>query len=239
MNLHARNLAIASGVPKELIEECVNFMKNRGVYRKETAEEFMKAYNIFRSVREATPPITQKRVLSTFSSNFKFAGLNEALSLHIVFDCCSKEPIHVTFDSDMKGQNKKLMHQIFGEKSYDWFQKLFAVIQKIRLDYELQGAQIPSKTLTYKLKIIAILVDLICFNMVSLNYDQSKCIYEELIEEYNSESIRNVNEIIVIEDIGIKYGLHLMVELARIFKYNLDQQRLNENLKGLLKGELL
>ena len=40
MNLHARNLALASGVPPELVEEAVRFMKNRGRLRKETADEF-------------------------------------------------------------------------------------------------------------------------------------------------------------------------------------------------------
>lgn len=40
MNLHARNLAFASGVPAELVEEAVRFMKNRGKMRKETADEF-------------------------------------------------------------------------------------------------------------------------------------------------------------------------------------------------------
>jgi hydroxymethylglutaryl-CoA synthase len=40
MNLHARNLAIASGVPPELVEEAVRFMRNRGKLRKESAEEF-------------------------------------------------------------------------------------------------------------------------------------------------------------------------------------------------------
>ena len=40
MNLHARNLALASGVPPELVEEAVRFMKNRGKLRKETADEF-------------------------------------------------------------------------------------------------------------------------------------------------------------------------------------------------------
>lgn len=40
MTLHAKNLALASGVPAELVEEAVRFMKNRGKLRKETADEF-------------------------------------------------------------------------------------------------------------------------------------------------------------------------------------------------------
>ena len=37
MSLHARNLALAAGVPSELVEEAVRFMKNRGNIGKETA----------------------------------------------------------------------------------------------------------------------------------------------------------------------------------------------------------
>jgi hydroxymethylglutaryl-CoA synthase len=51
MSLHARNLALASGVPSELVEEAVRFMRNRGKIRKETAIEFLRAYSIYREVR--------------------------------------------------------------------------------------------------------------------------------------------------------------------------------------------
>lgn len=51
MNLHAKNLAVASGVPKDLVDEAVRFMRSRGKYRKETAEEFLKAYDMYRNVR--------------------------------------------------------------------------------------------------------------------------------------------------------------------------------------------
>jgi len=51
MALHAKNLALASGVPGQLVDEAVRFMKNRGRVRKETAEEFLKAYSIYKEVR--------------------------------------------------------------------------------------------------------------------------------------------------------------------------------------------
>lgn len=47
MGLHARNLAVSSGIPDHLVEEAVQFMKNRGSLKKETAEEFLKAYNVY------------------------------------------------------------------------------------------------------------------------------------------------------------------------------------------------
>jgi hydroxymethylglutaryl-CoA synthase len=74
MQLHAKNLAVASGVPKDLVEEAVRFMRSRGKYKKETAEEFLKAYDMYRNVRlsyqlDQMTPVLQT-VLSTFSGEF-------------------------------------------------------------------------------------------------------------------------------------------------------------------------
>lgn len=41
MNLHAKNIAISSGVPEHLVEEAVHFMKNKGNFKKETAKQFL------------------------------------------------------------------------------------------------------------------------------------------------------------------------------------------------------
>jgi len=47
MNLHARNLAISSGIPDHLVEDAVKYMKNRNSFKKETASEFLKAFNVY------------------------------------------------------------------------------------------------------------------------------------------------------------------------------------------------
>lgn len=53
MTLHARNIAIASGIPEHLVDEAVLFMKNRRTFNKQTALEFLKAYNIFYEIAKA------------------------------------------------------------------------------------------------------------------------------------------------------------------------------------------
>jgi len=98
MNLHARNLALASGVPGELVEEATRFMRNRGKIRKDTAEEFLKAYSIYKEIRKVDGlSHTPINVLCTFSGEFYFEGLNDRLDLHVVFNCGSEIPIHLSF----------------------------------------------------------------------------------------------------------------------------------------------
>lgn len=46
MNLHAKNIAISAGVPPNLIQEVVNFMKLKGSINVETAEDYMNAHQI-------------------------------------------------------------------------------------------------------------------------------------------------------------------------------------------------
>lgn len=50
MNLHARNLSLASGIPEHLVEDAVQFMKNRNSYKKETALEFLRAYTLYKGI---------------------------------------------------------------------------------------------------------------------------------------------------------------------------------------------
>ena len=53
MTLHARNIAIASGIPEHLVDEAVLFMKNSNNFNTQTALEFLKAYNVFYEIGKA------------------------------------------------------------------------------------------------------------------------------------------------------------------------------------------
>ena len=47
MNLHARNVAIRAGIPKDLINETVNFMKVRNRINEESALMYYKSHQIY------------------------------------------------------------------------------------------------------------------------------------------------------------------------------------------------
>ena len=51
MGLHGRNIALAAGVPEELVAETVKFMKARGRVSAASAREYMIAHNIFSTLR--------------------------------------------------------------------------------------------------------------------------------------------------------------------------------------------
>ena len=51
MALHSKNIAIAAGVPTDLVEEASKYMIICGSINKETSIAYMKAHDIFRSFR--------------------------------------------------------------------------------------------------------------------------------------------------------------------------------------------
>ena len=51
MGLHGRNIALAAGVPEELVAETVKFMKAQGRVSAASAREYMIAHNIFSTLR--------------------------------------------------------------------------------------------------------------------------------------------------------------------------------------------
>lgn len=68
MSLHAKNIAIAAGVPAHLAEDAARFMKKRGKITSDVAKEYIRAYDLFGSVRRTHNYnlSNRKDVLSTF-----------------------------------------------------------------------------------------------------------------------------------------------------------------------------
>ena len=47
MNLHARNVAISAGIPSDLINDCVHFMKVRNRINEKSAITYLKSFTIY------------------------------------------------------------------------------------------------------------------------------------------------------------------------------------------------
>lgn len=52
MSLHAKNIAISAGVPAHLAEDAARFMKKRGKITSDVAKDYIRAYDLFGSVRK-------------------------------------------------------------------------------------------------------------------------------------------------------------------------------------------
>ncbi|KAM3147390.1 hypothetical protein pb186bvf_000641 [Paramecium bursaria] len=219
MNLHARNLAIASQIPEFLVEDAVQFMRNRNSFRKETAEEFLGAYSIYQII----PRQQDKRALNTlctFSGEFYLEGSSDKIELHIVFDCSAQESIHLNFQSQ-----SEISQTIFGSKGLEWLQNLFTILNQVRID-----SPHPTKNTTLRIKLLAILINLVSYNM--LKRDQSTGYFiKELIANNIDLHFEN-------KDLAFRYGLALLSELIRIFKYNIEQFVGSQDLRQALNNEL-
>jgi hypothetical protein len=64
-----------------------------------------------------------------------FEEASERIDLHIVFDCGSEEPIHVSFkERDNQTSGLQLRNYIFGTRGYEWLKNLFKSLQLVRLE---------------------------------------------------------------------------------------------------------
>ncbi|CAD8162824.1 unnamed protein product [Paramecium octaurelia] len=215
MTLHARNIAIASGIPEHLVDEAVLFMKNRNSFNKQTALEFLKAYNIFYEIGKAKGK--QMKAFCTFSGSFDLIDTQEKVDLHVVFEC-DQNKINLNYADD-----SPINRQIFGLKGQEWLKNLFSVLNTVKINREAELYK--SNNLTSKLKLLAILINLLSFNMLSLDFDRSK------------NFILNQKPCLG-GAVSLKYGLSLMNELIHIFEYNIDQFIGFPELRQALMAEL-
>lgn len=135
MSLHAKNIAISAGVPAYLAEDAARFMKKRGRISGDVAKDYLQAYDLFGSVRkDQHKSLHKKEVLSSFYVELNVPNMEEQLSIHLALDC-SPVPIHVSMERYVsESENKEIHNQIFGEKGYDWLQKMFTSLDMVRLD---------------------------------------------------------------------------------------------------------
>ena len=118
MNLHAKNIAISAGVPPHLIKEVVAFMKSKGSIDIATAENYMKAHQVYEitSKNGNMKENTAKR-FSTCFVQIEHPELTEKIILNMIFETPEdQEPIHLClrkwigallFDRILGRQNKE------------------------------------------------------------------------------------------------------------------------------------
>lgn len=53
MSLHAKNIALSSGVPAYLAEDAARFMQKRGKITSDVAKEYVLAYDLFDNIRNS------------------------------------------------------------------------------------------------------------------------------------------------------------------------------------------
>ena len=83
MNLHARNVAIRAGVPTDLVNDCVSFMKVRNRINEKSAEVYLASREVFEKSKSRTKT---RGPLSSFYVELRPSHLSEPLILTVLLD---------------------------------------------------------------------------------------------------------------------------------------------------------
>ncbi|EAR84420.2 hydroxymethylglutaryl-CoA synthase (macronuclear) [Tetrahymena thermophila SB210] len=276
MNLHARNIALAGGVPTHLVEEATRFMKSRGKINVDTAKAYLEAHDMFEQVREQNVSEIQKHTpLSTFYVELDNEFLEEPITLHVAIECLDfdKQPIHLSIEpsSNSNGNqnnknqntiNKNIQDLLFGPKGNEWLRQIFSALEIVRFKLNKKNSEnsnknLPTSKQVYRLKLITIIINLLTSSLIQLDFECSSFVIQELIYFFknNNKNMKNINvESLIsakkqskiglseqekVKQLALIFGLNLLSECIRIFKYNNDRAHIaDEYLENHLMKEL-
>lgn len=245
MNLHAKNIALAAGVPHYLAMDAVEFMKKRGRINKETAKGFLQAIDLYAELRtEENKKLTNPpKNLSTFFLDIHIPGLKENILLNIGLETASGSPVHISIEkenvSKLGPEDMKIKKQLFGDKGYEWLTSFFVEIDIMKFsgkkNVDEENTQ-KSREVIYKLKLISVLINLITASLV---HSDARLITEILkFSVLKEESEPKIKELLKDKPNVLQYGVNLLVELIKIFDYNLDSHLPIKGIKQIIIDEL-
>ena len=98
MALHAKNIALAAGVPSSIVSEVVEYMKQRGEISQQAATDYLQAHHIHKISRKT---FGSSGPLNTFHINLPDS--TPSISFTIAFHCPKIQNIHI--DLAKKSEN--------------------------------------------------------------------------------------------------------------------------------------
>jgi hydroxymethylglutaryl-CoA synthase len=123
MNLHSRNIAIAAGAPPHLVAEVSAYMISRDQIDVSTAQDYLKAHQIFRESPQKHHK-TLRRPPSTLFVKLELLGV--LVYLNIVFETIGKSSIHLSLKDEMDNVSPSSIPSVqrilFDDKGPKWFQ---------------------------------------------------------------------------------------------------------------------
>ena len=234
MNLHAKNIAISAGAPSHLIKEVVAFMKSRGRINVETAEEYLRAYNIYSMTnKDRKEQPKQSNDFSSFYISIEEEGLSEPIILNLIIDTppgCN--PVHLSIEKD--NPDDDVVKEIFGKHSYQWISKFMVLLEKFQpvvKSKDLSGSNF--MFIRSRLKLIIILINFVVTKILKKNGEKGS----ETIEHIHSNCMGNQVEYSIPSNQF--YAHNLLIELIATFKHYIDANVLNDYLKELMIKDIM
>ena len=190
MALHARNIAMAAGTPTYLVEDVVYYMKTFNRISLDNAKMYLEAHELFSNLRSSKIE-KQEIPLSTFYVKFKPVGILEPITLHIAFDCWTESPIHYSIEKKSQktsNESSGIGGKVFGEHDFDWLDNLFQFLEKLKLKNKTEDKMQHNNSKTYKIKLLAILLNIISFNLAKVNkkfYEKAWFLFQNIQQVKN------------------------------------------------------
>lgn len=211
MGLHAKNIALAAGVPNSIVSEVVEYMKQRNDISQQAALDYMAAHHIHKISRQS---FKQVGPLNTFHINLSES--KPPFSLTVAFQCPTIHGVHVDVEKNNEKNLNNIQRKLFGRKSYSWMFGFLRMIDMIRFEPENPRT---NKDLQMKVKLYCIWI-----NEISIH----------LIVHWGAKNVRRVFSHIfnktrkaLESDLGeredyIEFGVFLAYELYHVLDFNLE-----------------
>lgn len=218
MNLHAKNIAVSAGVPPNLIKEVVTFMKSKGSINIETAQDYMRAHQMYIST-------SKNKNFSTCFIKIENPMITEKIILNLIIDTPPDEtPIHLTLTNDEK--DSEIVKTVLGHHSYDWVLKFLLLLTQFYPMTLLPDIDKNKNiSIRYRLKLIVILINHVVTTILTIYEVKGIEIIEGVYSLCHGEPIQY-------EIQSSMFYLHnLLVELIATYKHEIDANIENKFLK--------
>jgi degradative hydroxymethylglutaryl-CoA reductase len=211
MGLHAKNIAVAVGVPSEIVNEVVEYMKQCGNISQQTALDYLSAHKLH--------TISRKHPKTTFSLNTFNVNLSDTsppLKLNVAFHCPNMHGIHIYIDKASDSYRDNIQKILFNRHNYAWITVFLSMLNQVKYNPELPRT---NTELQIKLKLICIWVNEISISLISTwGIDNTRNAIGAIIDG---------NEILLKKLVTgcqeyVEYGVHLELELWHILNFHLD-----------------
>ena len=211
MGLHGKNIAIAVGVPGELVTEVVDYMKQRGNITQQAALEYLAARHLHTISRKFSKKIYP---LNTFYANLSES--NPPLKLSIAFHCPNIHGVHISIDKTEMNQQSQILKMIFSGHSYSWIVSFLSMLNKVKFRPKLPRI---NNELQIKIKFICIWLNEISINIIKIwGHKNAEKAFNAMFEKNDSL----IEQLVAGHADYIEYGVYLELELWHILCYHLN-----------------
>lgn len=266
MGLHARNVALASGAPSELVPQLQAYMITRGKIDLTTAMEYVKAHDIYSALANNNnhSPMSNVRETSTTPSMFYVAisaqhapgaeFLPKVIPLNVAFE--TSAPHSIILIRPHVQSSESITVALLGDKGLCELERMFVVLEDIKDIWATARREFPDILSSARsketaqvqdmLQLISILINVLLYRMVhhpnpSADFDW---IWHQLRDIHSIDETKarigaymdSTSNPVFQKEI-FQIGLPLLLALVQVFRYHVDQQVRCDRLKSVLWAE--